>query len=90
MPSSRPKLPILTAAQLRQEISARNRIRGQRFDHELSIGESPSVLYPASGDQHGNFLPASVARILAHPRWSQRLAKAYTASRHMPRSADRS
>jgi hypothetical protein len=89
MRSGRSDLQILTAAQLRKEISARNCLRGRRFEHELSIGETPSVIYQATGDQHGNFLPASYARILANPAWNQRLAKAYTASRQVPRSADR-
>jgi hypothetical protein len=42
-----------------------------------------------SDGAHGNFLPASYGRILANPAWKQRLAKAYTASRFVPRAADR-
>ncbi len=38
---------------------------------------------------HGNFLAASYARILANPAWKQRLTKSYTASRFVPRAADR-
>ena len=85
----RPETPALTAAQLRQEISARNLIRGEKFEHELSYGSSASVIYQECDGLHGNFLPASWARIAAHPLWQKRLEKAYTASRYVPRSGDR-
>jgi len=80
---------VLTAAQLRREISARNLIRGERFEHELSYGSSASVIYRECEGAHGNFLPASWARIAAHPLWQKRLEKAYTASRYVPRAGDR-
>ncbi|MGC2635834.1 MAG: hypothetical protein WA294_01555 [Acidobacteriaceae bacterium] len=80
---------MLTAAQLRQQISARNRIRAESLAHELSIGESPSVIYQESEGSHGNFLPAAWRRMQANPAWKQRLAKVYTASRFVPRAADR-
>lgn len=82
-------MQMLTATQLRQEISARNRARADHLAHELSIGESPSVIYQESDGGHGNFLPAAWRRIQANPAWKQRLAKVYTASRFVPRSADR-
>lgn len=81
--------PALTAAQLRREISARNLICGENFEHELSWGSSASVIYQEHEGTHGNFLAASWARIAAHPLWRQRLEKAYTASRYVPRSGDR-
>ena len=79
----------LSAGQLRQEISARNVERGRGFDHELSASAAPSVIYGEADGAHGNFLPASYARIIANPAWRQRLKKAYTASRFVPRAADR-
>jgi hypothetical protein len=79
----------LSAAQLRQEISARNVARGLDFAHELSSSMVPSVIYGEAEGAHGNFLPASYARIVANPAWRQRLKKAYTASRFVPRAADR-
>jgi hypothetical protein len=85
----RPRTDRLTAAQLRQEISARNRARAENLAHELSIGESPSVIYQESEGGHGNFLPGAWRRMQANPAWNQRLAKVYTASRFVPRSADR-
>lgn len=89
MRENRSDAPMLNAAQLRREISARNQTRGEKFAHELSVGDSPSVIYQESEDGHGNFLDASYARILANPAWKQRLAKVYTASRYVPRAADR-
>jgi hypothetical protein len=83
------KLPILSAAALRAEISARNQVRAGRFAHELSWSGLPSVLYAESDGAHGNFLPASWTRIQAHPAWLKRLAKSYTASRFVPRAGDR-
>ena len=82
--------PVLSATELRREISARNLIRAQSFSHELTFGSTPSVIY--SEDEtgaHGNFLPASFRRIVADPLWSGRLDKTYTASRRVARSADR-
>ncbi len=85
----RPQIPVLTPAQLRQEISARNLIRGEKFEHELSYGSAASVIYQESDGIHGNFLPASWARIAANPLWRKRLEKSYTASRYVPRAGDR-
>jgi hypothetical protein len=84
-----PGVPALTAAQLRRDIGARNAIRAEGFDHELSCGESPSVIYRKAGGSHGNFLPASWERIVANLLWQRRLAKSYTASRYVPRATDR-
>lgn len=79
----------LTASQLRQEISARNLSRGQEDEREVSWGGSASVIWQESGNGHGNFIQGSWARIVANPAWKQRLAKSYTASRFVPRAADR-
>lgn len=81
--------PILTASELRREISARNVLRAEKFHHELSASSSPSVIYCESDGSHGNFVPASWAAIVGNPSWHHRLAKAYTASRNVPRAADR-
>jgi len=76
----------LSAAQLRQEISARNVERGAQFEYEVSASATPSVIYSGA---RGNFLPSSYARIAANPEWRRRLTKVYTASRFVPRAADR-
>jgi hypothetical protein len=80
----------LSAAQLRQEISARNVVRGKDFEHELSWGASASVIYrEAEAGGHGNFLPPAYARIMADPEWRRRLRKSYTGNRFVPRAGDR-
>ena len=81
--------PPLSASQLRREISARNLARGGEQEREVSYGGSASVIWQESGHTHGNFLRASWARIVANPAWKQRLQKSYTASRFVPRAADR-
>lgn len=79
----------LNAAQLRQEISARNLARGQQYAHEVSWGPSASVIFEEAAGIHGNFISASWARINSNPIWQQRLKKSYTASRYVPRAQDR-
>jgi len=80
----------LSAAQLRQEISARNVMRSADFEHELSWGVAASVIYQEAEDGgHGNFLPAAYARIMANSQWRRRLMKSYTGSRFVPRARDR-
>jgi hypothetical protein len=81
--------PILSAAALRAEISARNQARAAEFAHELTWSASPSVLYAESNGLHGNFLPASWRRIQANAAWRKRLGKSYTANRFVPRAGDR-
>jgi hypothetical protein len=64
--------------------------RGERFAHEVSYGETPSVIYAElNGEAHGNFLDAAYARIVAYPEWKRRLGKCYTASRFVARAGDR-
>lgn len=79
----------LSASQLRREISSRNLVRGDEQEREVSYGGSASVIWQESEDGHGNFLRASWTRIVARPEWKQRLKKAYTASRFVPRAGDR-
>ena len=79
----------LSASQLRREISSRNLARGGEQEREVSYGGSASVIWQEPGESHGNFLRASWARIVARPEWKQRLGKAYTASRFVPRAGDR-
>jgi hypothetical protein len=79
----------LSAAELRWEIGVRNRARGQQYSHEVSWGPSASILFEETDGLHGNFLPASWARISSNPAWRKRLTKSYTASRFVPRASDR-
>jgi hypothetical protein len=75
---------------LRCELSQRNLARVTAFAAEMSYSAVPSVVYGESETgQHGNFLPASYARILREPGWKARLSKVYTGSRFMPRKGER-
>ena len=69
------------ASSLRAELSQRNRTRASTKPHELTQGFTPAVIYAPEAASHGNFLDASYRRILAHPAWATRLAKAHTAKR---------
>ena len=75
---------------LRGELSLRNAARSTVWPAELSYSSVPSVVYAESEtEEHGNFLTSSYRRILQQPEWRARLAKVYTGSRFLPRSADR-
>jgi hypothetical protein len=80
---------VLSSTALRREISARNLVRGEDLEREVSYGASQSVIFREEEGGHGNFLASSYARIMANPAWKQRLMKSYTASRFVPRAADR-
>ncbi|MFP5229676.1 MAG: PGN_0703 family putative restriction endonuclease [Acidobacteriota bacterium] len=79
----------MTSSQLRREVNARNAERGRESEREVSYGASQSVIFREAQGGHGNFLAASYARIVANPAWRHRLTKSYTASRWVPRAADR-
>lgn len=75
---------------LRREVNARNAARGAAFEHELTVGTVPSVIYcEDDAGAHGNFLAASYRRICADEAWRKRLGKSYTASARVPRAGDR-
>ena len=78
------------AGALRSEISHRNVARAAAWVAEASYSSIPSIVYAENeAGEHGNFLSASYRRIQRHTEWKARLAKAYTGSRWVPRSADR-
>lgn len=82
-------LPSGSASQLRRELSARNLQRATEHEHEATYGSTPSVLYQAESDTHGNFYPPAYRSILRNSAWLERLNKAYTASGRIARSHDR-
>ena len=86
---SRSSCGHLSAAELRQEISSRNVTHSEESEREISFSPTPSVIYREHHGAHGNFLPASWKRIVAHPLWKGRFNKSYTASRYLPRASDR-
>ncbi len=82
------------AAELRRELSERNRVWAQQnhFAHEISLGGVPAVLYREDEEgRHGNFHPAAYARIMNNPSWLKRLGKVHTTARKvlLSRDADR-
>jgi len=86
----RHKYEIATASGLRREVNARNAARGAAFEHELTFGAEPAVIYRENdAGAHGNFLAASYRRICADEGWRKRLKKSYTASARVPRAGDR-
>jgi hypothetical protein len=79
-----------TASELRRELSARNLALAANHEHETTYGSIASVLYREDETgNHGNFFPASYKRICANAGWTQRLAKAYTASSRIVRGNER-
>jgi hypothetical protein len=86
---SRCPMPRLNAANLRRELAQRNVDRAGNFEHEMTYGPVPSVLYQDQDSLHGNFLPASYRSICAQPDWRRRLTKSYTASRRIVRPWER-
>jgi hypothetical protein len=78
------------ASLLRQELCARNRAFALEngLAHVESYGGMPVIVYEptADGVQHGNFLDASYAAILARPEWKRRLNKVHAqAKRALPK-----
>jgi hypothetical protein len=81
--------PSLSSSDLRRDISERNIARAADWEHELSYGTVPSVIYQEADGTHGNFHPSSYRAISANPDWSKRLQKAYTGSRWVSRAWER-
>ena len=83
---------ISYAAQLRQELSARNAAyaKAQGLNHVCSFGEQSVVVYPphADDERHGNFMDKSYAAILTRNEWKRRLYKIHSQSQSLP-SAER-
>jgi hypothetical protein len=79
----------LSSAALRRNISQRNGDLARGYEHELSYGEIPSVIYCEQEGVHGNFAAASYRAICRHPEWRKRMEKHYTGSRWVPRSRER-
>ncbi len=77
---------MLTPANLRRELSARNLTRAAAHPHEHTSSATPSVLYTpdAATGTHGNFLDSSFRHIQRNPAWAARLSKTYTGSRRVP------
>lgn len=72
------------AAELRREITARNREWAHGRPHVESYGDDPVVVYPPDGDRHGNFFEPAYLAIVERPGWAKRLSKVHTQARSLP------
>jgi hypothetical protein len=76
------------AAQLRQELSARNCVYAKKHGlaHALSHGGVPVTVYEPcdDGKRHGNFLNVSYTAILKQPEWKCRLEKIHAQAKSIP------
>ena len=81
---------VLTAGELRRELSARNLAWARVLEHEATYGRVPSVVHAEQDSGgHGNFIAASWRRIQARADWRRRLEKTYTGSSRLARRHDR-
>src|SRR5512133_3246823 len=91
MLSGVPRYPY--AAELRREISLRNRAFASSLElpHVESYGTSPVIVYEPylEGTLHGNFIVASYAAILDNEFWRRRLAKVHAQARRSLPKRDR-
>jgi hypothetical protein len=79
---------ITSAAELRREIAARNRIYACGRRHVESYGSDPVIVYEPQGEAHGNFFGPSYAAIAANPEWARRFNKVHAQQRSLPRSVE--
>jgi hypothetical protein len=79
---------VTSAAELRRELAARNRVYAHGRLHVESYGSDPVIVYAPDGERHGNFFDAAYAAILAHPEWARRFNKVHAQQRALPRSTD--
>ena len=75
-------------SQLRAQLSdcSQKYAQARGLAHQLSYGGVPSVLFEATDNQHGNFLPASYRAILDNPEWRRRLGKPHSHAKSLPRT----
>lgn len=74
------------AAQLRQEITLRNRVYARGHPHVESYGGDPVIVYAPEAGRHGNFYDPAYAAILQNPDWLRRFNKIHAqAARSLPK-----
>jgi hypothetical protein len=74
------------AADLRQQLGARNRLWAQERAHVESYGNPPVIVYAPEEIRHGNFFDASYSAITANPDWLRRLDKIHAQGRALPKA----
>jgi hypothetical protein len=77
------------AAQLRRELTLRNRLYARGRSHVESCGAAPVIVYAPEGNRHGNFFDAAYARILERPEWLRRFEKVHAQARRSLPKAER-
>jgi hypothetical protein len=74
------------AAQLRAELTLRNRIYARGRAHVESYGGAPVIVYEPEDGRHGNFLDAAYNAIASNPDWMRRFDKVHAqAARSLPK-----
>jgi len=74
------------AAQLRQELTLRNRSYALGRAHVESYGSEPVIVYAPDCGHHGNFFDSAYAAIVARPEWVRRFDKIHAqAARSLPK-----
>ncbi len=74
------------AAQLRQELTLRNRSYARGRAHVESYGSAPVIVYEPEGCRHGNFFEPAYAAIAENPDWMRRFNKVHAqAARALPK-----
>jgi hypothetical protein len=74
------------AAQIRQELTLRNRSYARGREHVESYGSAPVLVYEPENGLHGNFFDTAYAAIAANPDWMRRFDKVHAqAARSLPK-----
>ena len=74
------------AAQLRQELTLRNRTYSSGRAHVESYGSAPVIVYAPEDGLHANFFDAAYTAIAANPDWMRRFDKVHAqAARSLPK-----
>ena len=73
------------AAQLRAELSERNRLHACAYPHVESYGGDPVIVYAPENGRHGNFYQPAYEAILANPTWLRRFEKIHSHGRSLPK-----
>ncbi len=78
-----------SAARLRQELIARNRLYAVTRAHVESYGGFPVIVYAPEEGKHGNFFDAAYAAIEERPQWMRRFDKVHAQGRSLPKAERR-
>jgi len=78
--------PGFYAAQLRQELTLRNRSYARGRAHVESYGSAPVIVYEPENGLHGNFFDPAYTAIAERPDWMRRFDKVHAqAARSLPK-----